>query len=68
MKLTISLIALLLLAGCGVRSNNIEDGGLSVANFSTVCLDGTAYWIRATGNKSYMAVRIDPATRQPKVC
>ena len=69
MKLRVTLaVATLLLAGCDIAPNRIADGEMTAANFSTICLDGTAYWIRAISNKGYMAVRIDRNTRQPMSC
>lgn len=68
MKKLSMLLAAALLAGCGLRPNVIEDGEMTTVNFSTICLDGTAYWIRAAGHKGYMAVRIDRTTRQPMSC
>jgi hypothetical protein len=36
--------------------------------FETICLDGVEYWVRAAGNGSYLATRIDPETLQPRRC
>ena len=68
MKTLSLLLAVALLAGCGLAPNRVEDGEMTTANFSTICLDGTAYWVRAAGHKGYMAVRIDRTTRQPMEC
>ncbi len=69
MKYLTFAIMTLLLSGCGMKMDNVvDDNHYTVSDFSTVCLDGTAYWVRAAGHRGFMAVRIDPQTREPMRC
>jgi hypothetical protein len=73
MKLIVLMIAVLLaagLSGCKQAINQFDaaDYRVSETLFSTICLDGVEYWIRGASSKSYMAVRIDPASLKPKIC
>ncbi len=59
-----------LLAGCKDSPNlwSQEDYFSAEHHFQPICLDGVEYWVRANGNKAYLAVRIDPRTLQPRPC
>lgn len=77
--LAIVAISLTVVAGCTTgdyylsKENNYlnsEDPKevYTSKDFKVVCLDGIEYWMRATYNRSYMSVKIDPATLVPSTC
>lgn len=66
MRLLLTITLAALLAGC-LGPNQIADNELKREHFSTICLEGISYWVRAS-NKSYMAPRYDKNTLQPVRC
>lgn len=67
MKKLLVIAVLLVLAGCDNQWSD-SDYSTSTNLFTSICIDGVEYWIRATGHKGYLAVRIDPNTLMPKRC
>ena len=67
MKTLSILLLALAMSACG-NDYDERDYNNSQSMFTPICLDGVEYWIRGAGHKGYMAVRIDPATLQPKRC
>lgn len=63
-----TVLFVIALSGCAKMVNGLEDGDYVKSDFAVMCLDGTEYWTRKVGHSSYMAVRIDRETRQPKEC
>lgn len=65
-------VAAVAVAGCDIAAKNnlysAADYAKSESHFTTVCLDGVEYWIRAAGHRGYLAVRMDPATLTPRHC
>jgi hypothetical protein len=65
----LALSLALALSACAPSNGfSADDYADSEDLFSTICLDGVEYWVRAAASKSYLAVRIDPETLQPRRC
>lgn len=60
MKYILVTTAILVLAGCNDETSNAKSE--SGRTYKVECIDGVEYWIRAGGNRGYMAVRVDPKT------
>jgi hypothetical protein len=60
MKYVLIMTAILALAACkDERPTTESESGL---NYKAECIDGVEYWVRSTGHRGYMSVRVDPKT------
>jgi hypothetical protein len=68
MKIIFVSMIMALVVGCKYSNKVSVVDNWTTNDFTVICLSGVEYYMRAAGDKGYMAVKIDKDTQLPALC